>query len=285
MKRIVAALFIMALLCSCHKETSDTRPTLAVSMEPQRALLEEIAGPRYRVVTVLERGINPETFDPSPRVIADASAAERYFTLGVFPFEISVEEAISTAKTVSLNRGIERIYGTHRHEGELDTHYDDENAADPHIWSSVRNARVFARRMANEMITIDPDSAEAYMTRYLRLDQRLQALDSTFTAELPAGTAFAVWHPSLSYFARDYGLRQIAIGHEGKDMSARQLRDAIETARRNGTSVFVIETGRDTGRIASVNSSIGADTVNVNLISYDWEEQLRHVVDALAGAQ
>lgn len=287
MKKLVIATVAAMILGACTRQAADTRPTLAVSLEPQRAMLEEIAGPKYRVVTVLGRGADPETFDPPARNIADAAAAERYFLLGVFPFENNIAAGTAEGKTIDLGRGIDLIYGTHQHEedGHGHEHEHARNSTDPHIWSSLPNARIIARRMMEELITIDPDSAESYMMRYRRLDNRLRTLDSTFHATIPAGTAFAVWHPSLSYFARDYDLHQVSIGFEGKDISARQLREAIENARTAGASVFVVEAGRDAGRIASVNSSIGADTVNVNLMSYDWEQQLRHVAEALAGAQ
>ena len=52
------------------------------------------------------------------------------------------------------------------------------------------------------------------------------------------GSSFLVWHPSLSYFARDYGLHQIALGGaEHKEVSIPALREAIEEARGSGASV------------------------------------------------
>ena len=32
------------------------------------------------------------------------------------------------------------------------------------------------------------------------------------------GGSFVVWHPSLSYFARDYGLEQISLEYDGKEV-------------------------------------------------------------------
>ena len=51
----------------------------------------------------------------------------------------------------------------------------------------------------------------------------------------------SVWHPSLSYFARDYGLEQISLGTEGKEMSAKSLTEAIDKARDKGVGVFFFQ--------------------------------------------
>ena len=45
---------------------------------------------------------------------------------------------------------------------------------------------------------------------------------------------FIVYHPALTYYARDYGLRQVAIEADGKEPSAKQLTAVIRQAREAG---------------------------------------------------
>lgn len=45
---------------------------------------------------------------------------------------------------------------------------------------------------------------------------------------------FIIYHPALTYYARDYGLRQIAIEADGKEPSAKQLTQLIRQAREDG---------------------------------------------------
>ena len=67
-----------AVVGSCTKKAAeDGRPILAVSLEPQRYMLEQIVGDNFRIVALMPNGDNPETFDPSP--------ASRISQLDIFP--------------------------------------------------------------------------------------------------------------------------------------------------------------------------------------------------------
>ena len=77
---MIAAATTMMAVSSCSKsekasENTDDRPVLAVSVDPQRAWLEQIVGDRYRIVTLLPSGANPETCEPSRAVRQDLENA------------------------------------------------------------------------------------------------------------------------------------------------------------------------------------------------------------------
>lgn len=91
-----------------------------------------------------------------------------------------------------------------------------------------------------------------------------------------------VWHPSLSYLARDYGLRQVALGAEGKDFSAAGMRDAIREAREAGAGVFFVQRGLDPAQAGSVCREAGGRTVAIDPLAYDWQQQIKTIADELA---
>lgn len=281
MRRLLPILLAAALgLCGCTPKETDPRPVLVVSVAPQQALLEEIAGDDWRVVCLLANGADPETYDPTSRLRADASRGKAWFRIGALPFEHTLEDDLTAAMpSPTLADSIALIYGTHSHVGQVGQvgqvrqvgHHDD---ADPHLWTSLRNNRVMATQMLRTLINLDSANADAYTARHRRLDARLDSLDGVIAARLDSGTAIAVWHPSLSYFARDYGLRQISVGMEGKEMSAGQIRHAIDEAKAAGVNAFVLEQSRAGAQTQSVADNIGAPVVTVNLMGTDWEEQL-----------
>ena len=94
-----------------------------------------------------------------------------------------------------------------------------------------------------------------------------------------------VWHPSLSYFAADYGLQQIGMEYEGKEMPAKVLKEEIDYARACNAKVFFFQKGFDSRRVAAVNNQIGARLVNINLMNYDWDKELLHIANALREAE
>lgn len=279
-RNIPALLIAVLLLASCsHIAERDGRPVLAVSIAPQRTLLQAIAGSDYEVVTVLPGGTDPESYDPTPaqrRAVADADA---YFITGAFAFEQTMADALpDSVEVVDGNAGIEMIYGTHGEDVYGNIH------ADPHIWMSARNMRTMAAGMAACLARLRPDHARIYAHRSDSLAAVIDSLDAAIAAILAGAPthAFAVRHPSLSYFARDYGLRQHAIGMDGKEMSTSGIRRVIDEARADSVAVFFVETDEQAERIASVAQGIGARTVVVNLLDADWQRQLQSVAHAIA---
>lgn len=97
------------------------------------------------------------------------------------------------------------------------------------------------------------------------------------------GKAFLVWHPSLSYFARDYGLEQVVVGNaEHKDVALGSLREVVEHAREHEADIFFTQKDFDSRQVSAINSQIGAREVSINPMAYEWENEMLTLADALA---
>lgn len=263
--------------------SSETTRQLAVSVEPQRYILDQITGGRFDVVTLLENGANPETYDPpvSRRIAVDRSKA--FFATGLLPFEKKITESLgSDVPVFDSCEGIELVYGTHSH-GDSDGHHTrSREDADPHVWTSVTNAAIMARNMEKSLESISPADSLVFRANLEQFLTRLDSIDTAVRCRMPRpGTAFAVWHPSLSYFARDYGLKQISVGFESKEMSARKLSETVEAARADSVKVFFFQKEYDSRQAGTLNDMIGSHLVTINPLSYDWEGQINIICGEL----
>ena len=92
-----------------------------------------------------------------------------------------------------------------------------------------------------------------------------------------------VWHPSLSYFAADYGLNQVAMGLENKEVSPMQMKDNIDRARQLGARVMIVQPDFDQNRSTELARQIGATTLSVNLMSDSWIDDMLRTARAIAG--
>lgn len=280
---MICAILCTLLTTGCSPDES--RPTLTVSIEPQRYLLEQIAGGRWHVNTMLDKNSDPENFDPTMSVMKSAMKSRAYFRIGDMAFENAIIGRLSENNPdmtiVDTSKGIEPILGTH---STSDRHESHRHNADPHTWCSVRNARIMAANMRDAMIAIDPENADFYTANFNRLDSKLDSLDNILAQQLAphAGQTFLMWHPSLSYFARDYHLRQLPIGSENKELSARGLKEKISEARQHDVMLFIIQPNVDSDRATDVADQTGSRTISVNLNSYDWLTDLTHVAKAIA---
>lgn len=278
----VMALMAVVMLASCRK--NDGKKTIAVSIEPQRAILEQIVGDRFTVTTILPSGANPETFEPTMKTRKDVDDAVAYFTVGAMPFEQRLASTLpGDVLSVDVSKGITPVYGTHDHEGHEGHEGHSHGSADPHTWTSVKNARVMAKNMYDAVLKLDPKGSDYYSERYNRLVSHLDSLDREFTRRLApsAGKAFAVWHPSLSYFARDYGLEQISVGFENKELSPKRMAEVAEHARQEGVTVLFFQKEYDSRQARSFADELGTKLITINPLDYDWESQLKTVVRAL----
>lgn len=278
--RLILALIVTTLLAACSSSDSD-KPRIAVSVEPQRALLSEIVGDRFEVITVLRPGSNPETFEPTIKDRKNIDRAAAYFTTGNLPFEQTLASSLpSTVTQVNVAKGITPVYGTHGHDG----HHHDHGDADPHVWTSVRNSRIMARNMLDAVIALDPEGKDYYTERFNALDHRLDSLDQAFARQLSdiPVRAFAIWHPSLSYMARDYDLEQISVGFENKEMPAKRITEVTDEARKDGVRVFFFQKEYDSRQAETLNQQMGTRLITINPLAYDWEKELSKIVDALA---
>jgi len=280
---LLCAAIMSAAAASCSKGNADPRPLITVSVEPQRYLVEQIAGDRFRIVTMIPNGENPEIFEPS---VADHMAVDRsliFFTTGFFPFESAAALSVSDdTRVVNTSDGLELIYGTHSHsDGHTNfLHVDSAHRApDPHVWTSLRNTRRMAALMADEIISIDPANADTYRTNLLNLDSHLDSLDRAIAARLDSmpSRSFLVWHPSLSYFARDYGLEQLAVSSDSRESSMPEMRRIIDEARADSVRVFFFQREFDSRQAQAINSGVGSRMVPIAPNSYRWLNQLDSV--------
>lgn len=277
---LCTALFVFL---ACSKENTDTRPVIAVSVEPQRAILENIAGDRFRIITLMPSGDNPETFEPSPARLMDVENCLIYFTTGQLPFEKRIaRSATQPQKFTDVSKGIDLIYGTHTHisQGKSHTHA----AADPHIWTSVKNAGIIAENMAAKLAETDPENAGYYQSNLEKFTLRLDSLDNVLAGKTDSleSKAFLIWHPSLSYFARDYGLEQIAVSSETKELSVASVARIIERAREKNVGILFYQKEFDSRQAETVAKSAGTAIVPINPGAYEWENELNHIVDELS---
>ncbi len=198
---------------------------ITVSIEPQRWLLEQIVGDRMEVRTLLSAGGDPESYEPAFSHLATLEESRCYMCVGNLGFEAAVIDKIRAnnpdLKIVNVSDSIEYI---------VSAECGHDHGIDPHVWSSAANARIMAENMLRNVSELDPEHSDEYYSNFIAHIATIPSVDSVcrdLLAPLKGG-AFVVWHPSLSYFARDYGLQQIAVGAEGKEPSVGEMQEMID---------------------------------------------------------
>lgn len=284
---------VVSLVCACvavmmaacaggSKADREEVRVITVSILPQKYFLEKIVGDRFDVKCMLDKGGNPETYEPSMSYMMNLEKSDAYFLMGNIGFELSIRSKIKEynpdIRVYDVSKGIELISGSHHFD------VDDKEGIDPHTWTSVANARVIIKNMLDDVVELDPEHKAEYESNYRDFDRELSEFQDSIALRLQSvkGGSFVVWHPSLSYFARDYGLEQISLEYDGKEVPVKYMEKKVAYAVSRKPSVFFFQKGMDTNQARTVNAQIGTRLVEINPLDYDWKSEIMKIADALS---
>lgn len=277
MNNSVALAYIVLLtivLAGCGSNREKTM-TVVASFAPQEWMLRQIAGDSIRVVTLLPPGTDAENYQPSPSTLKAMADADVWLTLGTDGFESSLQ---STAKSnfpdldiEDCTAGIEKIYGTH----------EGEDSFDPHLLASVRNSITIAQNMTDILCQLYPGLTDGMRNRSAKLIADMSAQDERMGNLNIKGGKFAIRHPSLSYFARDYGLIQLPLEMEGKETTPKQLMERLEEIKSQQPGVMVIDAKHATDRDRDMADDLQMMPLVVTLDGEDWLIGLERIAQKL----
>lgn len=171
----------------------------------------------------------------------------------------------------------------HDHDEEHDDHHDHKGELDPHVWMNPLLAIKQADNMTHALEKAFPESAESFEQGFVKLKQRLTALDHEIHEKLHdyEGRSFMVFHPAWGYFAKRYELEQIAIEFEGKSPSARQLTELVHKAEHENIKVILVQNQFNKKPAERIASHVNAKVVAADPLPYNLPEALEQLTQQL----
>jgi tryptophan synthase alpha chain len=97
------------------------------------------------------------------------------------------------------------------------------------------------------------------------------------TCENLSYRSFMIFHPALTYLARDYGLEQKVIEVDGKEPSPAYLASLIESARQDSIKVIFIQQEYDVRNARTIAKEAGIELVVIDPMKYDWVENIKEL--------
>ncbi len=267
--------FLLLLFLALPGTASAVLPVV-VSVPPQKTFVKAVGGDVVEVQVLVGRGFSPETWQPSPRALARLSLARLYVRAGL-PFETAW-----MARFRHLNPTMKVL--DMREEAALIALQNGEG--DPHVWTDPRLVKHHAGRLRKVLVSLDPVHRKEYEAGYASLARRLDQLDAELETKLAPlkGKAFLVFHPAWGYFARRYGLRQLAVEHEGKEPSAQALARLIDQARKLDIHTLIIQPQHASAMSRVVARALDAKVVAVDPLDENYFGAMRKMADVLVEA-
>nr|MBE6192221.1 metal ion ABC transporter substrate-binding protein [Rikenellaceae bacterium] len=90
-----------------------------------------------------------------------------------------------------------------------------------------------------------------------------------------------VYHPALTYYARDYGLQQLSIEQDGKEPSARQLAELIRQARSSGIRTILYQQQFPSSSVEVIASDIEGQAIAFDPLAEDIIHTIDHITSLI----
>lgn len=294
--------FIMLLGAAAYAQVN-----AVVSVLPQQTFLQKLGGEHVRVTLMVPPGSSPHSYEPKASQMKEVATADLYFAVG-----IEFEEAWlpkfnaqnRNMRIVFTQKNIDKIKMEERHHQEDEGHDHEEHGEheeeehddheghhhhhdglDPHVWTSPANVKIMARAMTDALIKQDPKNKSSYEKNLQAFLSEVDAVDAKcqkLLEPLPKPARFMVFHPAWGYFARDYGLEQLAIEVEGKAPKPKQLAHLIKEAKEEKVrAVFTAPEFSDKAA-KQIAKEVGVPVVSFSPLHPKWGENLINLAETIA---
>lgn len=290
-KYTIYACIILLASCAGHAGKDD-KPVITVTIEPQRYFTEAIAGDKFTVDCLVPKGTSPETYDLAPHQLQKLGKSKAYLRIGFIGVEQTwgkkLLENAPKVEVFDTSKGINLIYESGHSHGHSHGDHQHVESADPHIWNSAFNALIIAENIYRALSSLDADNESYYAARRDSLCEQIRKTDSIIRQEFSAPDAthaFMIYHPSLSYFARDYGLTQIAIEEAGKEPSPAHLKELIDLCKNEKVRIIFIQPEFDKSNAQVIANETKTRIVSIDPLNYDWQEEMLNIAKELANPQ
>ena len=255
-----------------------------VSIPPMLEIVGRVGGDRVHAQALLAPGASPHTFEPTPRQLAGLWEADLFLGIGV-SFETPL-----LAKIASMQPDL--AVADCSREVELapidDAHLDAHPAErfDPHTWLDPVLVRSEAAAVRDELCRLSPADCAALDANLASYLADLEAAHRRIETMLAPyrGRTLLVFHPAYGYFARRYGLEQVAVEVGGKEPTPRQLGLLVEQAKASGATALFVQPQVRGSAAAAVAEALGCPLVELDPLAADLSANLERMARDIAAA-
>ena len=294
MKRFLYLIILCVILAGCKgtpqkqadpgKTSGTEKPavtvTVTVTISPYKYFVDQIAKGKVDVNVMVSNGNNPETYEPYAQQMMELSKSALYLKVGSIGFEQTwmkkLQDNAPDMKVIDTSVGIKPAKTP---GGNID----------PHVWMSCSNARIIASNILKALCELEPKNKAFFEKNYQSLlsiiDKRDSTIKESFKKDPDLVRKFVIYHPILTYFARDYQLEQLALEEEGREPSAAQLKSLIERARKEKIKFCLIQAEFANRNTTTFINESHTKPMNINPLQDDWNRAMQEAALAVQGKE
>ena len=277
---------LILLLVACHPKPKDERKLVSVSILPQKYFVDQIAGNLLQVNVLVPPGSSPHNYEILPSQMKDLAKSKAWLQVGLLTFEAALKDKLADINKdlsiVNCSVGIVPIAGSESEEqGHEQAHHD---AYDPHVWLAPAESKIIAHNTLKALKDGFPEHASDFESNYARFITRIDSISKVIEQKLAPmrNRNILIFHPALAYYARQFGMKQVALELDGKDPSPRHMKDIVDLAHEQNIHVIFIQKEFDSAFALQLSREIDGKVIIIDPLDYNWEKQLMDITDKIA---
>ncbi|NCD41186.1 MAG: hypothetical protein EOL88_03750 [Bacteroidia bacterium] len=274
---LVSAFFFVTGCAGSDREQSG-KHIITTTVLPLAEFISELTGDNFIINTMVPDGMPPSAYEPTAEQLKSLGKTKLYFSLEALGFELTILRNISSdypeMKIINITQGITPISGGHKH--------GNEQGIDPHMWMSPKQSIILVKNIYAALLKYYPENKEEFLANFIQIMKKMEEVDQYVqnAIEPVKGNSFLIYHPALSYYARDYDLVQIPIEIQGKDPSPDYLNALIGQAKQNQIQLMFIQRQFDVNFAHIIAEETGSRVIVFDPLSSAWSETIHQVTDA-----
>ncbi len=236
---------------------SGAKLKVTVSLPLLQNIVERIGGDEVAVSSIIKGSTCNHEYEPSAGDMKQAAGCDLFVKAGL-GFDLWVDKLMESAaspKTVILDaaRGVTAIHDDEdEHETENRTHEEEEGEdghdhelGNPHYWGSPANAKIVAKNILDELITLRPTKQEYFTQNYQRflaeLDQT--AAELKIRVEQLKDRRIVTYSAAFPYFFEYFGFENLGTVEEAheQEVSPKRMVEFVKLMKQKRVKVLVGE--------------------------------------------
>lgn len=277
----VLATLMSIMLIGCGTSTKATSESTAtsdklniiVSIYPLKEFTEKIGGDKVEVTCLVPDNMEPHDYEPKTKDFEKLAKSNAfiYNGLGMENWVDSVNEAIKDkgVTIVDSSSGVEVR--------------KEDDAVDPHIWLSLKNAEIQSENIKNTLIQLDEKNKDYYEKNYDKFINELENLYNEYKPkfDILSKKNFITGHAAFGYLCRDFGLTQRSVENlfaEGEP-TPKQLEDLVNFCKENNIKTVFSESLASPKVSETLAKEVQAEVVPI--LTLEAKEDDKNYIEAM----
>ncbi|MFT7859776.1 MAG: metal ABC transporter substrate-binding protein [Sulfurimonas sp.] len=254
---------IVILTTNGHDEKVSSKPLIVTSNFAIFDLVTNISKEKFEVENILPFGVDPHSFEPTPKEVAKLEKSAFFFYSGevLEPWTQSLAQEVNA---VNLSHHVDLIELDKDNDGdehEEGHHHHHHGSYDPHYWLDIDNMKKMAQLVTQKLSQVDRENKTFYEKNSLEYIAKLKELDTLYKQRLLSckQDTIVVTHNAFSYLAQRYQFQVESLTGLSSESqaSAQDVKHILKTVKEKGIQTIFFENFSSSRDMQTIADDLG----------------------------